>query len=225
MNYPMFFTIKDVFARGKPMTLISERWASQNRVFKDVDALGLFVDNHDNPRFLSINSDWRVFKSSLAFALTARGIPIFYYGSEQGFKGGADPLNREPMWNSFNREHEIFKFTQAINKARKATQSNILPMYERYVDADFYCYTRGDMFVALTNRVVASQSVTIPNLGYPEGKILCNIFNPNDCVRIFAGGFKLTLRNGETKIYLPQASSFFVSDNLTFKDYLTKTTI
>lgn len=78
----MYYTIKDVFMYGKSMKLIADRWASNFASFKDVDALGLFVDNHDNSRFLNSNNNYALFKSALAFSLTARGIPFFYYGSE-----------------------------------------------------------------------------------------------------------------------------------------------
>ena len=209
LNYGMYFTIKDVFQRGGSMKMIADRWSSNAKHFKDIDALGLFVDNHDNPRFLNGNSDWRVFKSALAFALTARGIPIFYYGSEQGFGGGYDPANREPMWNNFNQNHEIFKFIQAINRARKATSANTMPFQEKWVDDNFYCFTRGKFFVGLTNRVSGSLSVDVPNTGFSEGDTVCNIFNSSDCVRIGGGKLHLTLNNGEVKIYIPKGNSFF----------------
>jgi len=35
------------------------------------------------------------------------GIPIIYYGDEQGFNGGADPQNREPIWGRMNKEYFI----------------------------------------------------------------------------------------------------------------------
>jgi alpha-amylase len=92
------------------MRQISSRYAEESSKFTDLDALGLFVDNHDNARFLSQSSSVVKFKSALAFALTARGIPFFYYGSEQGFHGGADPNNREPLWNNFDKNHDIYKF-------------------------------------------------------------------------------------------------------------------
>jgi alpha-amylase len=42
----------------------------------------------------------------------AEGIPIIYYGSEQGFNGGNDPDNREPLWTSnFNNETELYLVT------------------------------------------------------------------------------------------------------------------
>jgi alpha-amylase len=119
-NYPMYFTIKDVFISQKTMRTIADRWTSNKAAFRDVDALGIFVDNHDNARFLNQQGDQRLFKSALTFALTARGVPFFYYGSEQGFAGGADPNNREPMWNNFDKTHDLYKFIQTLNAARKS---------------------------------------------------------------------------------------------------------
>ena len=78
----MYFSIRDAFQSRKSMTVLRDRWNEEFRFFKDLDALGIFVDNHDNARFLNGNRDHRLFKSALAFALTARGIPFFYYGSE-----------------------------------------------------------------------------------------------------------------------------------------------
>jgi len=51
--------------------------------FKDIDALGTFVDNHDNPRFLYNFANNKVgLKQAVIFALTSRGIPFTYYGTE-----------------------------------------------------------------------------------------------------------------------------------------------
>jgi len=54
----------------------------EKKAFHDMDALGVFIDNHDNPRFLSMTYSIPLFKSALTFALFAQGIPIVYYGSE-----------------------------------------------------------------------------------------------------------------------------------------------
>jgi alpha-amylase len=51
-NYPMYYTIKDVFMYQRSMRMIPDRWNQNNQHFTDVDALGIFVDNHDNARFL-----------------------------------------------------------------------------------------------------------------------------------------------------------------------------
>jgi alpha-amylase len=97
-NYPMYYTIKDVFGSGKSMYNIKNRYNEESSKFKDIDALGLFVDNHDNARFLHSYNNHTAFKAALAFSLTGRGIPFFYYGSEQFYGGGNDPQNRESLW-------------------------------------------------------------------------------------------------------------------------------
>jgi alpha-amylase len=56
-NYPMYYTIRDVFQSKQSMKKISQRWAEETGKFNDIDALGIFVDNHDNPRFLNGNGD------------------------------------------------------------------------------------------------------------------------------------------------------------------------
>lgn len=40
---------------------------------------------------------------------TAQGIPIVYYGTEQGYSGGNDPANRESLWPNYNVNYIIFK--------------------------------------------------------------------------------------------------------------------
>lgn len=90
-NYPMYFSIKDVFGSGKSMYNFRNRFNEETQHFKDLDALGIFVDNHDNARFLNQYNNQTSFKSALTFALTATGIPFVYYGSEQMYAGGNDP--------------------------------------------------------------------------------------------------------------------------------------
>jgi alpha-amylase len=168
-NYPMYYTIKDVFMYGKSMRNIANRWNSNNQNFKDVDALGIFVDNHDNARFLHGNGDIRLFKSALAFALCARGIPFFYYGSEQGFAGGDDPYNREVLWRNLDRNSDMFKFTQTLNRARQSQGVVNNNFAEKWVDDQIYAFTRGKFFVGLTNQVYGQVHADIPNTGFQEG--------------------------------------------------------
>ena len=62
---------------------IRNKYIEEYQNFKDVESLGLFVDNHDNNRFLNLyNGAQTRYKSALAFVLMERGIPIVYYGSE-----------------------------------------------------------------------------------------------------------------------------------------------
>ncbi|MEN9785018.1 MAG: hypothetical protein RLZZ299_282 [Pseudomonadota bacterium] len=62
------------------------------------DLLVNFLDNHDIPRFLFDQPSVPALQSALTFLMTQDGIPCIYYGTEQGFSGGNDPANREPLW-------------------------------------------------------------------------------------------------------------------------------
>lgn len=82
-NYPMYYTISDVFGSGKSMSKIKDRYDAEGYHFKDIDALGLFVDNHDNARFLHNHSGKNnQLRAATVFSLTGRGIPFVYYGTE-----------------------------------------------------------------------------------------------------------------------------------------------
>ena len=81
-NYPMYYTINNIWMNQQSMYQIRDRYNEEQNSFRDIDALGVFVDNHDNARFLHGNGDVKMFKNALAFALTSRGIPFVYYGSE-----------------------------------------------------------------------------------------------------------------------------------------------
>ncbi len=82
-NYPMFFTLHSVYGDGQSMYQIRTIYEQEDAAFNDVDALGSFMNNHDNSRWLA---NWpgkfAGFKAAVVFAMTARGIPFFYYGDE-----------------------------------------------------------------------------------------------------------------------------------------------
>lgn len=87
--------------------------------FRNPAALGTFMDNHDNNRWLNQKNDYALLENCLAFVILSRGIPIVYYGTEQGYGGGQDPANREDLWRSnFNVNHSLYKAIQRLSGAR-----------------------------------------------------------------------------------------------------------
>lgn len=65
------------------MAKIKNRYDAEASHFKDLDALGVFVDNHDNARFLHNFSGKKAqLRNATVFSLTTRGIPFVYYGTE-----------------------------------------------------------------------------------------------------------------------------------------------
>jgi len=49
-----------------------------------------------------------MFGAALMFALTAQGIPFYYYGSEQAYAGGNDPGNRESLWQDMDTSAHLY---------------------------------------------------------------------------------------------------------------------
>ena len=55
LNYPQYFTTRDVFLHYKDMTEIRNFYYNWGNIIgqSNLQYLGNFNDNHDNPRFLS----------------------------------------------------------------------------------------------------------------------------------------------------------------------------
>ena len=82
LNYPMYFTLKDVF-QGKQSMYNLRNTLLAEKVFPDRSILGMFIDNHDNSRFLCFHGDkLPSYHAAQAFVLLHDGIPIVYYGAE-----------------------------------------------------------------------------------------------------------------------------------------------
>mmetsp|Transcript_22649 Transcript_22649/g.40779 ORF Transcript_22649/g.40779 Transcript_22649/m.40779 type:complete len:458 (+) Transcript_22649:168-1541(+) len=205
LNYPLFFKIKDLFLYNHDMYEARSYMYSQS-AYPDQSVICNFVDNHDNARFLSINSNINRFKSALAWSLVTLGIPIVYYGSEQAFNGGNDPYNREPLWPYLTKtDSEMYVFLQKAVAYRKTEQVWNYSWVERYVDHNFYSFSRGTALAAFTNTDATIQR-TIGYHPYNVGDVVCNIFWDGDCVTVTHDGVPVTLTNGEVKLYKLKSS-------------------
>lgn len=91
--------------------------------FSDIVVLGLFLDNHDNTRFLHDYPNVTNFLNALTLTLTWTGIPVMYQGTEQNFNGGNDPQNREVLWTNMNTSSDTYNLIKKINKAREINRA------------------------------------------------------------------------------------------------------
>jgi alpha-amylase len=172
--------------------------------------LATFLDNHDNARFLNVRNDQVAYMAALTFTVMTRGIPIIYYGSEQGFDGGNDPDCREPLWPSgYDTTTALFQHIKTVVGVRQANKLWSLDQTQRYADDTFYAFSRGQILVATTN-VGSSGAQQVRTISYgagttwPVGCVLSNVFYPSsDNITVAAAGFKVYLDSGESKIYTP----------------------
>ncbi|MBX3711592.1 MAG: hypothetical protein KF800_06500 [Lysobacter sp.] len=85
LNFPLYGTLGDVFARGHAPAELQHRIEDMMRTHADPWRMPTFVDNHDVDRFLA-GGDEAGLKQALLSILTLPGIPTLYYGTEQGFR-------------------------------------------------------------------------------------------------------------------------------------------
>lgn len=101
-------------------------------------SMGMFLDNHDLPRFATINSSipamrygcsrfgklgrfgnkcYYPHRNALTFMYMMRGLPIVMYGSEQHAKGERhDKTTRTPMWTyGFDTSSAFFTWIRMLN--------------------------------------------------------------------------------------------------------------
>ncbi|MFB9327686.1 family 14 glycosylhydrolase [Paenibacillus aurantiacus] len=210
LDFPMYYTMKDVFGSDASMTLIRDRYA-QDVNYRDTKVNGLFLDNHDVKRFLntatgnpSNRSDkWPQLKAALGFMFTSRGIPIVYQGTELGYSGGDDPNNREDVVPNAN--HELYKYIAKLNGVRNghpALQNGT--QKEKAADSAFYAFQRskeGDEAVVLINNSWSSQTKTIGNLeNLASGTQLRNQLG-SDTLTVNNGSITATLGPKEIKVF------------------------
>ena len=196
-NYPLYYTIKDSFCGN--MKTLETYYLSTRKKFKDSSVLGVFVENHDNPRFLNRCNNWKKFKNAIIFSLFYEGIPVVYYGGEQFFSGGDDPLNREILWGKFNTNSEMYIAIRDAIKVRKDRKIYEKNLVQRYSDSSFYAFTRGDVLICVTRAEKCNRKITYH--GFKNGNKLCNIFKKNDCVFVTNGAININM-DTDPKVYV-----------------------
>jgi len=213
-SYPLAFTVRDVFGNKKSMNALEDALGPQGSIlsYPDPDALGTFVDNHDNARFLSFQSDATLYHNALTLVLTTRGIPVIYYGSEQGFHGGNDPANREVMWGHYDTSADSYKLIATIIAHRKASTLYGDKQIQRYATDTFYAFTRGDTLVCLTNVGSNGGDVTqnITYQPFPDGTVLCDVLDETVCVTVTGGAVSVTLNGGRPRVLFPHKTPTYV---------------
>lgn len=157
LDYGIYYPMNNFYQqKGSVQDLVNMHDRISN-LFPDPAALGTFMDNHDNARWLNQKNDATLLKNCLAYVILSRGIPIVYYGTEQGYAGGNDPANREDLWRSgFNQDADIYQAISRLSAARKAVGglAGNDQVHLHTSDSTAYAWSRegGDLIVLTLNR-------------------------------------------------------------------------
>ncbi|MFB3895011.1 MAG: alpha-amylase family glycosyl hydrolase [bacterium] len=229
LDYPLYFTTNGVFADLSAATdNLDNRYTSLTTRYpaEAQSRLVTFLDNHDQPRFLSsshANDDQKRLEVALVFQLTSRGVPCIYYGTEQGFNGSGDPNCREDMFDgqfesgpslgdNFNQTHALFLLVQKLNNLRRlysplrrGTQTTL---QNSSSGTGIYAYSRQEgssELIIILNTATASKTTNALPTSYTSGTKLLNLLNSSDTVTINASNQIpiLTIGAQTARIYLP----------------------
>jgi alpha-amylase len=213
VDYPLYYDINSVFALGTGATAqIDNHYSAVAADYDPASQMQLvtFLDNHDNPRFLSTsaaNGNTNALEEALVFLYTSRGVPCLYYGTEQGFDGTTDPDDREDMFagefkdgafggvaqltspgmDNFNMTYPLFLWVARLNNFRRLYPALSLGSHIKRWDNSggpgLLAYSRilnSQEAFVAINTATTSQTVPATTLTYPGGTVLVNLLNTNE---------------------------------------------
>ncbi len=122
INFPLYGSTLDVFARGRPAAVLAHRIRSALQLHANPHLMPTFVDNHDVERFLAGGSA-EALRQSLLLIMTLPGIPTIYYGTEQDFTEQRGAMFENGFGSGgrdrFDTSTPSFRFIKSIAKLRR----------------------------------------------------------------------------------------------------------
>ncbi|MEG4011985.1 MULTISPECIES: alpha-amylase family glycosyl hydrolase [unclassified Microcoleus] len=177
LDFGLCVAIREALAQGAEsgFHLIQDVLDLDSRYYGATELI-TFIDNHDMPRFQSLNPDPEMLKLAVNLIMTNRGIPCIYYGTEQYLhddtNGGNDPYNR-PMMDKWDTDSPIYRDIRLLSGLRRLNPAiSMGSQWQKYLTPDVYCYVRryrdSLVFVAM-NR---GDSVTLESVDteLPDGE-------------------------------------------------------
>ncbi len=177
LDFGLCVAIREVLGKGAEagFQLIQDVLNLDRRYYGATELI-TFIDNHDMPRFQSLNADRQMLRLAINLIMTSRGIPCLYYGTEQYLHddtdGGNDPYNR-PIMENWDTDSPIYRDVRLLSGLRRLNPAiSMGSQWQKYLTPDVYCYVRryrdSVVFVAM-NR---GDSVTVETVDteLPDGE-------------------------------------------------------
>ena len=180
-DFPVYFPLRDAFARGRPLKPVA-LMVARDRLYPNPDALVTLLGSHDERRFMSEpGATPEGLRLAYTFLLTYRGIPLVYYGDEIAMPGGSDPDNRRDFpggWagdarNAFEpsgrtpEEQAVWTHVRRLLRLRAERADLRTGATEHiHVGEQTYVYRRGRTVVALNNDTKPAE-VRLPAMALP----------------------------------------------------------
>ena len=123
LNFPLYGSLGDVLARGAPAAVLGHRIGAMMRSHSAPQLMPSFVDNHDVDRFLAGGSEAGL-RQALLTIMTLPGIPVIYYGTEQGFTEQRGAMFAAGQGSGgrdrFDADHPLYRSIARLTQLRRA---------------------------------------------------------------------------------------------------------
>ncbi|KIM98961.1 glycoside hydrolase family 13 protein [Oidiodendron maius Zn] len=220
LNYPSYYWITQAFqsTSGSISNLVNGINQMKDTC-GDTTLLGSFLENHDQPRFASLTSDFSLAKNAIAFSILQDGIPIVYAGLEQHYAGGAVPNDREALWLSgYNTNAELYTWIAQINQIRnqaiyKDNSYLTYKAYPIYSDTTTIALRKGfdnAQIISVYSNLGsggASYTLTLPSsdTGFTANQALVEIGGCTSLSTDGSGNLAVAMGGGLPRVYYPAA--------------------
>ncbi|MEG4168772.1 MULTISPECIES: alpha-amylase family glycosyl hydrolase [unclassified Microcoleus] len=178
LDFGLCVAIREVLGKGAEagFKLVQDVLNLDHRYYGATELI-TFIDNHDMPRFQSLNPDTEMLLLAIGLIMTTRGIPCIYYGTEQYLHddtdGGNDPYNR-PMMEKWDTDSPIYRAVRLLSGLRRLNPAiSMGSQWQKYLTPDVYCYVRryrdSVVFVAM-NRGSSVTTIEEVDTELPDGE-------------------------------------------------------
>ncbi|MDX3774605.1 alpha-amylase family glycosyl hydrolase [Chromatiaceae bacterium AAb-1] len=148
LDFEFFRTITNVIGSGSEnMTALANFYQYTAADYTYENQTVTFIDNHDVPRFLRVNSDQRSLDTALSILMTSRGIPNIYYGTEQyvygqdgSENGGRVFMQTDTSFDTNTRAYRIIQKLSALRQQNDALAYGLTTIL--YSTADVLVFSR-----------------------------------------------------------------------------------
>jgi len=220
-DFPLQAAIAKVFTDRAPTRDLAQVLAHDS-LYVDANQLVTFIGLHDLPRFMSSqNATSNGLERAFSFLLTARGIPMIYYGDEIGMTGGGDPDNRrdfpggwpEDARNAFEaagrtaEEQKLLTQLQRLTRLRAGSEAlRHGRMVDLLVEDHSYAFARvtaQSLAVVVFNNAPQAVTLHIPltGSGVVDGTMLEDSFGGAPAVQAHNSALDVGLAPHSVAIY------------------------
>lgn len=210
-DFALWNTSLRVFTNKEPVRSLRDQ-LKYDALYPDPLKITTLQNNHDTDRFMSLEgASLEGAMMHMAFTLSVRGIPQFYYGEEIAMEGGHDPDNRRDFPGGFPgdarnafevqgrkpKEQQMYDWTSAWIRLR-AEHSALRrgQLIDLFYDTDTYVFARQDKtetVIIAINRADKKREIAIPAaaIGLRNAAVLTSLLS---------GGVSAPIVNGSATL-------------------------